>query len=170
LVGIVVLEGLQVPSALSILSHTSPTGTPFQFNGFLLPFTLYCHILVKPLKRQIYQGPVSIHLLASSILSRFGGRGSERTFLQCLIQIMPPYLLLEIFFSLLRKTEESALGSSFLTFMWFMDYILYNASFWANIYLSVSFRWYNFEKGLKELKGLVTPQEQQYQPTRVTRD
>jgi len=74
LVGIIVLMGLKVPSTPSVLSVIPPTGTPFSVQWFVASFRLYiCHALAEPLRRQLYQAPVSMHFLASSILSRFGG-------------------------------------------------------------------------------------------------
>jgi len=73
-IGIAVLMGLQAPSAPSILSLTPPMGTPFsvQWLATSIHFCI-CHALAEPLRRQLYQAPVSMHFLASSILSSFGG-------------------------------------------------------------------------------------------------
>ena len=43
-----------------------------------------------------------------------------------------------ILFPLLRRIKVSTLWSSFLSFIWFVNYILDILSFWANIHLSVS--------------------------------
>jgi len=73
LVGIVVLMGLQTPSAQSLLSLTPLMGTPFSVQWLAVSIRLcICHILAEPLRRQLYQAPVSRHLLASAIVSGFG--------------------------------------------------------------------------------------------------
>jgi len=74
LIGVVVLMGLQMPSAPSILSLTPPRWTPFSVQWFAASICLCIyHALAEPLRRQLYQAPVSIHFLASAILSGFGG-------------------------------------------------------------------------------------------------
>jgi len=99
LIGIaVVLMEIQVPSAPSILSLIPPMGTPFSSQWFAATICLcICHALAESLRRQLYQTPVTMHFLASSILSRFcgyiyyiwagspGGAGSEWPFLQSLL-------------------------------------------------------------------------------------
>jgi hypothetical protein len=46
---------------------------------------------------------------------------------------------MDIFFSILIRSEVSKLWSSFfLSFMWSLNYILSILSFWTNIHLSVS--------------------------------
>jgi len=45
---------------------------------------------------------------------------------------------MNIFVTLLKRTEASALWSSFLSFMWSVDCIVGSSSFWANIHLSMS--------------------------------
>jgi len=95
LVGIVVHMGLQAPSAPSILSLIPPIGTLFSVQWLVASIHLcICQALAKPLRRQLYQVPVSIHFLASSILPSLvavyiwagsaGGAGSECPFLQSL--------------------------------------------------------------------------------------
>jgi hypothetical protein len=84
--------------------------------------------LAEPLRRQLYQAPVSKHLLASTIVSGFGdciwngspsGTVSGWSFLQSLLHtfsVCPP---MGILFPLLRRTEVSILWSSFfLSFIW----------------------------------------------------
>jgi len=74
LVAIIVLMGLQTPSALSILSLTPPMGTLFSVQWLVVSVHFcICHALAEPLRRQLYQLPVSMHFLASAILSGFGG-------------------------------------------------------------------------------------------------
>jgi len=74
LLHIVVLTGLQAPSGPSILSLTPTMGTPFSVQWLAVSICLcICHALAEPLKRQLYQAPVSMHFLASAILSGFGG-------------------------------------------------------------------------------------------------
>jgi len=75
----------------SFLNSTS--GDPFSVQWFAARICLCIyHTLAEPLRRQVYQAPVSIHFLATSILSRCadciyiwagspGGADSERSFL-----------------------------------------------------------------------------------------
>jgi hypothetical protein len=65
--------GLQTPSAPSVLSLAPPLGTLCSVQK--LAESLHpciCQALVEPLRRQLYQAPVSKHLLASTIVSGFG--------------------------------------------------------------------------------------------------
>jgi len=102
LVGIVVLMGLQIPSTPSILSLTHPIGTLFlvQLLAARICFCV-CHAVAEPLRRQLYQAPVSMHFLASPVVTRFGGctgspvgAVSGWPFLQSLLQTLFPYFLL----------------------------------------------------------------------------
>jgi len=62
------------PSAPSILSLTPPFRTSFSVQWFAASIHLcICHALAEPLRRQLYQAPVNMHFLASSILSGIGG-------------------------------------------------------------------------------------------------
>jgi hypothetical protein len=74
LVEIVVLPmGLQTPSAPSVLSLTPPLRTPCSVQWLAAIICLcICQNLAKPLRRQLYQAPVSKHLLVSTIVSVFG--------------------------------------------------------------------------------------------------
>jgi hypothetical protein len=65
--------GLQTLSAPSVPSPTPPSGTPLlvQWLAVSLPLCI-CQALAEPLRRQLYQAPVSKLLLASTIMSRFG--------------------------------------------------------------------------------------------------
>jgi len=70
----VVLPGLQGTSAPLILSLSSPKGTLFSVQWLAASISLgVCHDLGEPLRGQLYQAPVSMHLLASAMLFRFGG-------------------------------------------------------------------------------------------------
>ena len=65
--------GLQTPSAPSVLSLTPPLGS--QGCVQWLAWSIYlciCQALAEPLKRQLYQDPVTKHFLASTIVSEFG--------------------------------------------------------------------------------------------------
>jgi len=70
LVDIVLPMGLQIPS---ILSLTPALGTLFSVQWLAVSICLcICQALAEPLKRQLYQAPVSMHFLASPIVSGFG--------------------------------------------------------------------------------------------------
>jgi len=74
LVGIVVLMGLQAPSTLSILPLIPLKGVLFSVQWFAASIDLCIgHDLDVSLRRDLYPVPFSIHFLASSILSSFGG-------------------------------------------------------------------------------------------------
>jgi len=74
LVSIIVLRGLQTPSAPSILSLTPPMGTLFSVQWLAVSICCcICHALAEPLRRQLYHTPISMHFLTSAILSGFGG-------------------------------------------------------------------------------------------------
>ena len=62
-----------------------------------------CQALAEPLRRQLYQAPVSMHFLASTIVSGFGdciwagspgGAVSEWPFLQSLLHTLSPYFFI----------------------------------------------------------------------------
>jgi hypothetical protein len=150
LVDIVVLPmGLQTLSATSVLSLAPPLGTLCSVQWLNESIHLcICQVLAEPLRRQLYQAPVSKHLLASTIVSGFGnciwnrspgGAVSGWPFLQSLphfVSVSPPKCIL---FPLQRRTEVSILWSSFfLSFMWSVNCILGIPSFCTNIHLSVS--------------------------------
>jgi hypothetical protein len=74
LVDIVVLPmGLQTPSTPSVLALTSPLGSLHSVQ-WLAVSILIClsQDLAEPLRRQLYQVPVSKHFLASAIVSALG--------------------------------------------------------------------------------------------------
>jgi len=74
LVGIVVLMGLQTPSALSILPLIPPKGVLFSVWWFVASIDLCIgHVLDVSLRRDLYPVPFSMHFLVSSILSSIGG-------------------------------------------------------------------------------------------------
>jgi len=59
--------GLQTPSAPSVLSQTPPLGPPFSVQRLAVSISLYiCQALAEPLRRKLYQVPVSMHFLASA--------------------------------------------------------------------------------------------------------
>jgi hypothetical protein len=63
--------GLQTPSAPLVLSLVPPLGTlcSAQWVDAHSIHLCICQVLVEPLRRQLYQAPVSKHLLASTIVS-----------------------------------------------------------------------------------------------------
>jgi hypothetical protein len=77
LVDIVILPvKLQTPSASSVLSLTSPLGTPLGTLcsvQWLATSICTCQAWTEPPRRQLYQVPVSKHFLASTKVSGFGG-------------------------------------------------------------------------------------------------
>jgi hypothetical protein len=106
-------------------------------------------ILAEPLRRQLYQAPVSKPLLAFTILSGFGGclwDGFPRWGSLWMVMLSDSALnfvsvtpSMGILFPLLRRIKVSILlFSFFLSFMCFENCISGILSFWANIHLSVS--------------------------------
>jgi hypothetical protein len=106
LVGIILLPmGLQTPSAPSVLSLTSPLRTLCSVQWLASSIHLcicQAQALTEPLRRQLYQAPVSKHFLASAIVSGFGGciwdgspggAVSGWPFLQSLLHTLSPYFL-----------------------------------------------------------------------------
>jgi len=69
LVDIVVLPiGLHAPSVTPVLSLTPPLGTLFLVQWLAISICLYIfRPLSKPLRKELYQVPVSMHFLASVI-------------------------------------------------------------------------------------------------------
>jgi hypothetical protein len=109
LVDIVVLPmGLQIPLLPSLLSLTLPLGTPCSIQWLTVSICLcICQDLAEPLRRQLYQTPVSKHFLAPCVVSGLGvceWDGSSRRavsewpFLQSLLHIFfsifPPLIIL----------------------------------------------------------------------------
>jgi hypothetical protein len=71
---VVLLMGLQTPSAPLVLSPTPPLGSLCSVQW--LAASIYISMgkaLALKLRRQPYQAPVSKHFLASAIDTRFGG-------------------------------------------------------------------------------------------------
>jgi hypothetical protein len=100
---------LQTPSAPSVLSLTSPLGTPYSIQWLALSIHFrICQALAEPLRRKLYQAPVSKPLLASTIVSGFGnyiwngspgGALSGWPHLQSLLHTLSLYLLPWVFCS-----------------------------------------------------------------------
>jgi hypothetical protein len=70
---VVLSMGLQTPAVLWVLSLALPLGTLCSVQW--LAETIYiciCQALAESLRRQLYQAPVSKHLLACTIVSGFG--------------------------------------------------------------------------------------------------
>ena len=66
--------GLQTPSAPWVLSLAPSLGTLCSVQWMAVSIHFYiCHALAEPLRRQLYQAPVSKLLLAFKIVSGFGG-------------------------------------------------------------------------------------------------
>jgi len=104
LIGIVVLSmGLQTPSAPSILFLTPLLGTPFSVQPLISSIRLcICQAPAESLRRQLHQAPVSMHFLASAIVTGFGdciwdgspgGAVSGWPFLQSLLHSFSLYFL-----------------------------------------------------------------------------
>jgi hypothetical protein len=104
LIGIIVLPmGMQTPSAPSVLFLTPPSGSPCSVQWLALSIHLcICQALAEPLRRKLYQVPVSKHFLASTIVSGFGvcvwdesrdGAVSGWLFFQSLLHTLSPYFL-----------------------------------------------------------------------------
>jgi len=104
--------GLQTPSAQlvpSVLSLTPPLQTLCSIQWLAVSICLcICQTLAEPLRRQLYQVPVSKHFLASAILSGFGvcisdgfpgGAVSGRPFIQSLLHTLSRYFLPWVFCS-----------------------------------------------------------------------
>jgi hypothetical protein len=73
LVNVVLPMGLQTPSATSVLSLTPALGRPCSVQWMAASIYLcICQALAEPLRRLLYQAPVSMDFLASAIVSGFG--------------------------------------------------------------------------------------------------
>jgi hypothetical protein len=113
--------GLQAPSAPWVLSLAPPLWTLCLVQWLAESIHLYiCQALAEPLRRQLYQAPVSKHLLVSTTVNGFGdciwdgspGRAfSGYIFLQCLFHTFSPPM--GILIHLLRRTRVSIFRSSF---------------------------------------------------------
>jgi len=146
---VVLLMGLQTPSAPSVLSLTPSLGSLCSVR-WLAASILICisKALVEPLRRHPYQVPVSKHFLESAVVTGLGGciwDGSHMAWGSLWMAFpsvpaplfVPVFLPMSILFPLLGRTEASTVWSSF--FLSFCEFFLgYSPSFWANIHLSVS--------------------------------
>jgi hypothetical protein len=64
---------LQTPSAPSVFPLTPPLRSLHSVQWLAASiFISICQALTEPLRRQLYQAPVSMHLVASTIVSGFG--------------------------------------------------------------------------------------------------
>ena len=129
-------------SAPWVLSLVPPLGTLCLVQWLAESIHLcICQALAEPIRRQTYQAPVSMHFLASTIVSRFGdciwdGSPGWTVYAPHFVSVFLP---VRILFPLLRSTEASTFWSSFfLGFVWSLNRILGIPNFWANIHLSVS--------------------------------
>ena len=134
---------LQTPSAPWVLSLAPPLGTlcSVQWTTVSVHFCNY-QALAEPLMKQLYQAPVSKHLLGLRTVHEMDAQvgqsldGLSFSFCSkhCLCISFHGY-----FDSLLKRTKTSSLWSSFfLSFKWSVNCILGILHFWANIHLSVS--------------------------------
>jgi hypothetical protein len=79
-VSIVVLPmELQTPSAPSVLSLTPSLGIPCSVQWLAVSIHLcICQAVAEPLRRQLYQAPVSKHFLSCTSVSVFGNSSQGR--------------------------------------------------------------------------------------------
>jgi hypothetical protein len=144
LVDIVVLSmALQAPSAPSVLSLTPPLGTVCSVQWLAVSIHLcICQALAEPLRRQLYQTPVSMHFLTSATVSAFGdciwdGSPGGQSLDSLSFSLCFPICLFissyEVLFPLLRRTKATLLWSSFfLSFIWSVNCILGIPNLWVN--------------------------------------
>jgi hypothetical protein len=117
------LQAPSAPSAPSVLSLASSLGTLFSVQWMDVSIHLFiCQELAEPLRRKLYQAPVSKHLLASTILSGFGDcmgwilgwgtlwMGFPSVSAPHFVSVSP---LMGILFPPVRRTKESILWFSF---------------------------------------------------------
>jgi hypothetical protein len=100
---VVLPMGLQTSSAPSVFSLTPPLGTQCSVQWLAVSIRLcVCQALAGPLRRQLYQASISMHFLASTIVSAFGdciwdgspgGATSRWPFLQSLLHTLSPHFL-----------------------------------------------------------------------------
>jgi hypothetical protein len=132
LVYIVLPMGLETPLAPWVLSLAPPLETLCSVQWLAESFDLcICQALAEPLRRQLYQAPVSKHLLTLTIVSGFGDYMGWIPWWGSLwiafVSVSPP---MGILFPLLRRTKVFTLWSSFfLSFMWSVNCILGILSF-----------------------------------------
>jgi hypothetical protein len=121
-------HGLQTPSAPLVLSLIPPLENPWSVQWLAASILCICQALTEHLRRELYQAPVSKHLLASTIVSVFGDciwdespgvqslDGLSYSLCSTLCLHIPS---VSILFRLLRSTEASTLWFSFfLRFIW----------------------------------------------------
>jgi hypothetical protein len=130
---VVLLMGLQTPSVSSVLSLTPPLVTLGSVQWLTESIHLcICQALAEPLKRQLYQSPVSKHFLSSAIVSGIGDyiwNGSPGGSLDGLSFSFCSTFCLHIssheyFIALPRKTKTSTLwSSSFFSLIWSVNCI-----------------------------------------------
>jgi hypothetical protein len=100
---------LQTRSAPSVFSLTAPLETLCSVQWMTASIHVcICQALAESLRILLYQAPISMHFLASTIVSGFGvciwdgspgGAVSGWPFLQSLFHTLSPYLLLWVFCS-----------------------------------------------------------------------
>ena len=141
--------GLQTHSTPWVIFLASSLGTlcSVQWMAVSTHFCI-CQALAELLRRILYQAPDSKLLLASTVVSGFGGclwdgspggAVSGWSLLLSQLQTVSVTPSMGTLFPLLRRIEVFILWSSFfLSFMWFANCILGILSFWVNIHLSVS--------------------------------
>jgi hypothetical protein len=137
---VVLPMGLQTPSTPTVLSLT-PLLRKLCSVQWLAKSICLCisQALAKPLRRQLYRAPVSMHFLATTTVSAFGdfiwdGSPGEAVsgwpFLQSLLHNSSLYhgrSPMSILFSLLRRTKISTLWYSFfLKVMLSVNYLVYS--------------------------------------------
>jgi hypothetical protein len=143
LVDIVFPIELQTPSAPSVLPLTPPLGTLCSIQWLAASICLCIfQVLAKPLRRQLYQAPLSMHFF-----------GSTRVCIWCpgwpvsgwpFLPVSAPHFVfifapISILLPPLRRTEAPTIWSYFLSFfMWSVNCILSIQSFRVNIHLSLS--------------------------------
>ena len=141
---------LQTPSAPGFLS-LAPSLEILCSAQWMAMSIHFCisQALAEPLRRQLYQAPVSKNLLASTIVSRFlvtvyrmdpqVGQSLDGLSFSFWFKLCLCISSMGILIPLLRRTEVSTLWYTFfLSFIWSVNYILGIPNFWANIHLSVT--------------------------------
>jgi hypothetical protein len=119
---------LQTPSANWVLYLAPSLRTPCSLQWLAVNICIcICQTLVEPLRRQLYQAPVSKLLFASPKVSGFGecigteSLGGAVSGWVCHLVSAPHFVFtpVSILLPLLRRTETPTLCSSFfLRFMW----------------------------------------------------
>jgi len=136
----------------SVLPLTLPLGTLFSIQWLAVGIHLcICQALAlaELLWRQLYQAPVSMHLLAYAIVTRFGDCMWVRSPICGSLWMAFPSVSALHFVSVFPPMNIFVPPSKnywcihslvfiFLSFMWLVNCILCILSFWANIHLSVS--------------------------------